>query len=64
MSNKNFLGLGPGVTGAALGALFFATYFGSAFLTKKIIMQGGTPNPERPKFFRDINLVKDKDSEN
>ena len=55
--NVNFLGLGPGVTGASLGGIFFAFYFGSAFLTKKIIMQDN-PDPERPKYFRDILVIK------
>lgn len=54
--NKNALGLGPGATGTLLGVLFFGVYFGSAALAKKVIMRDN-PNPERPQYFRDIQLV-------
>jgi hypothetical protein len=65
---KNALGLGPGATGSLLGVLFFGVYFSSAALAKRVVMRD-SPNPERPQYFRDIQVVtsesqKQKDSSN
>ena len=53
---KNWLGLGPNVTGLALGAVFFGVYFGSGFLTRRYIM-ATVDDPQPPKSFRDIRIV-------
>ena len=59
MSNKNIFGLGPGVTGGVLGAVFFGVYLASSQLTKKFVMQqSGTP-PEKPAYFRDVNVINE-----
>lgn len=55
---KNALGLGAYATAGLLGALFFGTYFGSSYLTKRWIMQR-TESPDPPKYFRDIKLTDD-----
>lgn len=59
---KNFLGLGPNSTGAALFAIFFGTYYGSTILTKNYVMQ--TPaETEPPKYFREIKVVTAADED-
>ena len=59
-AGKNALGLGPNVTGLALGALFFGVYFGSSYVTRVWVM-AQTDSPEKPKYFRDINIVTSDD---
>lgn len=56
--NKNFLGLGPNVTALLLGGIFFGTYFGSSWATRKMIMEK-TEDPNPPRYFRDITVKKD-----
>ena len=55
--NKNFLGLGPNVTGLILGGIFFGTYFGSSYLTRKLIMDK-TDDPQPAQYFREIRVER------
>jgi len=58
---KNALGLGPNATGLILGAVLVGTYYGSAFLTKRLVMQKKDEPAEKPQFFRDIALSRDRE---
>ena len=56
---KNYLGWGPNVTGAALGAIFFGVYFGSSFLTRRWIMSN-TDDPQPARYFHELRVVAEE----
>ena len=53
---KNFLGLGPNVTGLALGTLFFGVYYGSVLWTRKWVIEQ-VEEPKKPMYFRDVTVT-------